>query len=128
MPRASTTTSLFAPDVAETIDFYTDVLGFEVTGRWDEDGRPLWAELARPSPNGLVRLWFFAGALPGKPVPVLTGLIYIFVDDVDAEAAKIAPHVKALWGPEDQEYGLREFGFEDLNGYMLVYAKDTEPV
>lgn len=124
MQRSPTTTSLFAPDVAETLRFYEDVLGFTMTASWEEDGRPLWGEVARDGPEGTARLWFFADALPGRPEPICTGLIYIFVDDVDAEAARLRNGVKVLWGPEDQEYGLRELGIEDPNGYMLCFAKD----
>lgn len=124
MQRSPTTTSLFAPDVAATAKFYVDFLGFDLIAQWDEDGKPLWAEVAREGPEGPARLWFFAGALPGRPKPTLTGLLYFFVDDVDAEAARIKDNVKVLWGPEDQVYGLREVGFEDLNGYTLVFAKD----
>ncbi len=124
MQRSPTTTSLFARDVAETLSFYHEVLGFEITGTWQEDGRPLWGEVARGGPEGTARLWFFAGALPDRPTPVLSGLVYIFVDDVDAELARIAGRAKVLWGPEDQEYGLRELGVEDPNGYMPCFAKD----
>ncbi len=124
MDRAPTTTSLFAPDVAAAVDFYTAKLGFTLSGQWLEDGKPLWAEVAREGPNGMARLWFFAGALPGRPEPILTGLIYIFVDDVDAEFARIKDSLQIRWGPEDQMYGIREVGFEDVNGYTLVFAQD----
>ena len=64
---------------------------------------------------------------PGE-TPLLTGLLYLFVDDVDTEADRLKPHVKLIWGPEDMAYGLREFGFEDPNGYRVVLARDLEPV
>ena len=55
---------------------------------------------------------------------LLPASFYLFVDDVDAEAERLKSLVKAIWGPEDMDYGLREFGFEGLNGYRLVLAQD----
>ncbi|NJM34976.1 MAG: hypothetical protein HC850_10055 [Rhodomicrobium sp.] len=122
MKRSPVTPSLYAPDIAAAIRFYTELLGFEKTGSYkDDSGAEIWAEAAR----GEARIWFFSHALDGRPQPVFSGLIYIFIEDVDGMAAKLSGKVKALWGPETQDYGLREFAIEDLNGYMLVFAKDV---
>jgi hypothetical protein len=108
--------------VPQTVRFYTGTLGFTQTGNYkDETGSEIWAEVAL----GEARIWFFSGALEGRPQPLFTGLIYVFVDDVDAVATALAGKVKVLWGPETQEYGLRELGIEDCNGYMIVFAKDV---
>ena len=112
--------SLKVPDVETAVAFYAGILGFEPTGRWEAAGELVWAEMTR----GKARLWFFRDAQDPLDKPALTGFLYIFVDDVDAEAARLKDKVKTVWGPEDMEYGLREFGFEDLNGYRLVFAKD----
>ncbi len=67
-----------------------------------------------------------ANALPDQPAPVMSGLIYLFVEDVDALAARLAPQpVPIEWGPETQDYGLRELAIRDLNGYRLVFATDA---
>lgn len=120
MSHAAITPSLHAPDLEETIAFYIDVLGFSETGNWEEGGDKIWAELTR----GEARLWLFSNALERPSSPVMSGLLYIFVDDVYAEAAALQEKVKVRWGPEDQPYGLRELGFEDPNGYLLVFAQD----
>ncbi len=56
---------------------------------------------------------------------MFSGLIYVFVDDVDAVAKHLEGQVPFEWGPETQEYGLREFGIRDVNGYYLVFARDV---
>ena len=66
-----------------------------------------------------------ANALTHHPKPVLSGLIYVFVDDVDSTAAHLDGKVPFDWGPETQDYGLRELGIHDLNGYYLVFAQDA---
>lgn len=122
MNRAPITPSLFAPDLPATVGFYVDVLGFRQTGSYKEaDGSKVWAEVSL----GESRVWFFANALTGHSEPVFSGLIYLFVDDVDEVATRLDGRVAFEWGPETQEYGLRELGIKDLNGYYLVFAVDV---
>lgn len=125
MQRSALTISLYAPDVAAAVAFYVDVLGFTQTGSWSQNGAPpIWAEVARDGPKGTARIWFFSHQIETRPGPGLSGLIYLFIDDVDAEAARLQGQVTFRWGPEDQEYGLRELGIEDLNGYLICFARD----
>ena len=121
MKRAPVTPSLFAPDLTETVRFYVETLGFRQTGSYQEDGgSEIWAEVAL----GESRIWFFSHPLDEHSKPVFSGLIYVFVDDVDAFAERLEGHVPFEWGPETQEYGLRELAVRDINGYYLVFARD----
>ncbi|NQV79710.1 MAG: VOC family protein [Alphaproteobacteria bacterium] len=121
MTRAPVTPSLYVPDLAAALRYYTDTLGFAETAAFEEDGQTFWAEVSL----GPSRLWFFATPLDGHPKPSFSRLIYVFIDDVDAVAARLKGHVPFEWGPETQPYGLRELGIKDLNGYYLVFAKDV---
>ena len=122
MKRSPVTPSLFAPNLPETVRFYVETLKFRQTGSYKEpDGTEIWAEVAL----GEGRIWFFSHALDGQPDPVFSGLIYVFVEDVDDVAAMLAGRVPFEWGPETQEYGLRELGIKDVNGYYLVFARDV---
>lgn len=121
MKRSPVTPSLYVPDLDAALRFYTQILGFTKTDAYEEDGDTYWAEVAR----GEARLWFFANALDDLPNPTFSGLIYVFVDDVDALATQLDGQVPFEWGPETQPYGLRELGIKDLNGYYLVFAKDV---
>ncbi len=121
MDRSPVTPSLFAPDVSDSVRFYVETLGFRHTGSYKEDdGTEIWAEVALKES----RIWLFSHPLDDRPEPVFSGLIYVFVDDVDAVAKRLAGRVPFEWGPETQEYGLRELGVKDINGYCLVFAKD----
>lgn len=120
MKRSAVTPSLYVPDVAAAVRFYKDILGFSQTGSWEEGGALIWAEVALSE----ARVWFFSSTIEDKPGPAFSGLLYLFVEDVDAIAAMLRGKVAIRWGPEDQPYGLRELGIEDLNGYLLVFAKD----
>ncbi len=122
MKRSALTPSLMVPSVADAVAFYVEHLGFEQSGGWDDEGELVWAEVSR----GEARIWFYRDAMRPEAAPDFTGFLYLFVDDVDAEAERLKPLVKTIWGPEDMDYGLREFGFEDVNGYRLVLAKDID--
>ena len=122
MKRAPVTPSLFAPSLPETVHYYVETLGFRQTGSYKEaDGSEIWAEVSL----GKARIWFFANALVERPEPAFSGLIYVFVDDVDEIASRLGGRVPFEWGPETQEYGLRELGIKDINGYYLVFARDV---
>ena len=119
------TVSLQVPDVAAAVRFYVEVLAFEQTGSWADGGEPIWAEVSRPGPNGVARIWFFSHPLPGMPKATFSGVIYLFVGDVQTEADRLRGTVPFRWGPELMPYGLRELGIEDLNGYLVCFAEDA---
>ncbi len=73
----------------------------------------------------MARIWFFCHGIEDKPGPAFSGLIYLFVDDVDAEAKRLKGGATIRWGPEDQHYGLRELCIEDYNGYLVWFAQDV---
>lgn len=125
MERNACIPSLYTPNLPATITFYVDRLGFAVTGTWDEDGALRWAEVSCPGPVGTARVWLFADALDGRPVPALTGVLYLFLGPVLPFAERLAGLPIVRWGPEVQPYGLRELGIEDPNGYLLCLAEDV---
>lgn len=115
-----TVPSLLAANLAETISFYTEKLGFRLSGRYPEQGPADWAELRRDD----VCLQFFANPpadLPDRPV--ISGTLYFFPDDLTALAEELAGKVTFAWGPELMDYGQREFGIQDCNGYFLAFAE-----
>jgi hypothetical protein len=56
--------------------------------------------------------------------PICSGTFYFYSEDVTALAAEFREKVNFAWGPEVMEYGMREFGLQDPNGYYLAF---TEP-
>ena len=122
MPHPLVIPSLYAPDLSATIRFYVETLGFSQTGSYaNDDGVPIWAEVR----SGEARLWFFSQPLPDHPNPSFSGMIYVAVGDVDGFASRIADHIEVAWGPETMDYGYRELGVRDCNGYLLVFAQET---
>lgn len=54
----------------------------------------------------------------------MSGVIYFFTDALDELATSCRGRVVIEWGPEVMDYGMREFGIRDPNGYFLAF---TEP-
>ena len=122
MKRSPVTPSLYAPDISKTVEFYINKLAFEQTASYtDDNGAEIWTEVALDES----RLWFFANPLSQQPGPAFSGLIYLFVPDVDLVSARLSTKVSVEWGPKTQDYGLRELGIRDINGYYIVFAHDV---
>jgi hypothetical protein len=106
-------------DVAATIAWYQQV-GFELRGIQPEEGAPTWCEVAR---DGVV-LQFLGGETPWPEPPTFTGTLYFRPGDLDAFHEEIKGRVDPAWGPEVRDWGEREIGLRDPNGYFLTF---TEP-
>jgi catechol 2,3-dioxygenase-like lactoylglutathione lyase family enzyme len=105
-------------DLAHTIQFYVDVLGFVVDSKWPADN-PTDCILD----NGHVHLAFGTDPQNWYPDPALSGQLWIEVDDVTALHANVAGKVAIEWGPEVYSYGRREFAIKDPNGYLLTFIQ-----
>ncbi len=113
--------ALLVRDMAETLAFYRQ-LGFRVVGCHPDEVKPTWAEIQRDS----VALQFHTEPSCGTPgTPVCSGTFYFFPESVSALAEELRGKVDFAWGPEVMDYGMREFGIQDPNGYYLAFA---EPV
>ena len=108
---------LTTQNIKETFDFYTKVLGFECN-TFDKNAG--WASFKRDN----VTIMFSA---PNAHIPFekpeFTGSLYMYTNDVDYEWEKIKKKVSLCYPIETFDYGMREFGFYDNNGYLLKYGK-----
>jgi uncharacterized glyoxalase superfamily protein PhnB len=105
-------------DIAKSIAYYGDALGFQVTFQY---GEPLfYACLSRDE----VALHLLAASktkqLPGH------GSICVFVKDVDAIHAELVKRgAKVIKPPQDYAYGMRDFDLVDLDGNRLIYGMES---
>lgn len=107
--------ALLVRDMAATLAFY-ERLGFVVGAQQGA----AWAEVRR----GAIALQFHTEAPHGTPTtPVCSGTFYFFPPSVLALAEEWRDRVPFAWGPEVMDYGQREFGIQDPNGYWLAFAE-----
>lgn len=112
---------LYTNDVAASIRFYEDVLGFTCDAKIKDNG---WASLSKDSirimlskPN--VHQSFSASAF--------TGSFYFNVTNADELWNEIHSHIKICYPPETFEWGMREFAIYDNNGYVLQFGHEVNP-
>ena len=111
---------LLVADMRETLDFYLNRLGFTQTGYYPIESNPVRTEVRRDG----VALIFFSESMRGLgDTPAQSGLIYVFPESVDALVREFRGKVPFLWGPEETEFGVREFAIRDPNGYVLAFAE-----
>jgi catechol 2,3-dioxygenase-like lactoylglutathione lyase family enzyme len=129
MPDKATLTSItpffIVDDVAPSVAFYRDRLGFEVTYAAPDD-QPFFVMLRRdgvslmlkailpevhPSPNHRQHPWARWDA-------------YVYTADPDALAAELGGRGVTLHAPlADTEDGLRGFEVQDPDGYVLFFGR-----
>jgi hypothetical protein len=107
--------SLLAKDLEITLAFYQR-LGFCRSGGSCESG---WLEVMRD--NAILQFHHETSAgMP--PEPIMSGTIYLHIDDLECVASAARGHVSFEWGPEAMEYGNVEFAVRDPNGYLVAFS------
>jgi len=103
-----------------TIEFYTGTLGFTLEETLQDGEIISWCSLYRDevsimfcSPNTHMNY----GSI------LLTGSIYINVEDVDTVWEELKDKCSVLYNLENFDHGMREFAIKDNNGYVLNFGE-----
>ena len=59
----------------------------------------------------------------GVTPPIMSGVLYVQVDDVLAVHEDLKLKTEVLWGPEAMPYGFLEFAISDCNGYTISFGQ-----
>lgn len=122
--------NLMVYDVQETIDYYNDLLGFElVQSVPDENGTLQWAMMKK---NEFVVMFqemsslqmdipFFKEISPGGSLN-----FYIKIDDVKSFYDEVKEAYRLVSDLEKSLYNTLEFSISDINGYILTFAQDLK--
>jgi uncharacterized glyoxalase superfamily protein PhnB len=123
----SATPNLLVSDMAASLAFYRDVLGFQI-------------ETTVPDAAPFVFVWLKRGGVAiflndAKPVvaqfPSLraggTSTLFVIVDDVDALHAQLSGKAQIVMPLTDQFYGMRECAILDPDGYLITFAQRIAP-
>ena len=106
---------LFVSDVAQTIAYYRDILGYDTNQDRDDWGS---AQLGNAT--------FFFRKSEGEIHPVWC---FVSVEEVDDLCTELrAKGATILEAPADQPWGFRQFKLEDLNGYLLIYFRLSDGI
>jgi uncharacterized glyoxalase superfamily protein PhnB len=105
-------------DLPGSIRFYVETLGFRLEAH---DEAAAWASLHL---DGVAIM--LAGPnehLPSEQ-PRFTGSLYFRTDEVDACWNRVREKAAVCYPLESFEYGMREFGIFDNNGYLLQFGQE----
>ncbi len=126
MSFSSLMPNIMVEDVSQTLEFYTQILGFEQTSVMPESGPPVWTMVQRDQ----VQIMFQSRATLTEEYPVFQDqpigaslTHYMTVDQVDDLHQELKDQVKVIREPHTTFYGRREFAFLDCNGHVLVYSQ-----
>ena len=122
----SVTPNLLVRDVAKSLAFYRDVLGFTI-GETVPDKEPfvfVWMKHGDVSVflndiNAAAHDYPAAASLPQGG----TAALFFIITDVDGYHAKVAPKTKVIMPLKTQFYGLREFAVTDPDGHIITFAE-----
>ena len=107
----------YAENLLPILDFYTGALGFVADTVHPDHEDPEVLILN----HGRVSIMY---AKVG-PMPESRGQLNFEVDNVDKVLAGLPEAITPDWGPEDFDYGRREFAIRDPNGILLVFSMPT---
>ena len=123
------TPNLMVEDVARTLAFYRQTLGFEVQTTLPEQEPFDFAIVQRDG----VELMFQSRASLSENVPALAGspiaasqTFYIEVSGIRDLYESLRDVVEILVDFHETFYGTQEFYFRDINGYILSFSENVQ--
>ncbi|MHC4586369.1 MAG: VOC family protein [Planctomycetota bacterium] len=134
------TTNMMVEDVGHTVDFYSEVLGFELVMGVPENSQEIVTTRQKDQALGFaimkcgnIEMMFQAKQSLTKEIPELSGMdiggsltFYIEVKDVRELYAKLKDKVTIVKDMQTTFYGMQEFYIRDCNGYILTFAGEIQ--
>jgi catechol 2,3-dioxygenase-like lactoylglutathione lyase family enzyme len=108
-------------DIQKSVAFYTGFLGFTVAWRAANDGGGENCMLMA----GATKLLLSTGSHLGDR-PQFTRTLYFHMAGVEEFFERVKSRVAIVWPLETMNYGQKEFGVRDCDGYTLAFAEALE--
>jgi uncharacterized glyoxalase superfamily protein PhnB len=116
---------LFVEDIARSLGFYRDTLGFERVDAWEPGGKLAWCYLKR---GGAALMLQQATDEDGPPTGRGHGVgFYFYCDDADGEYARLHAGGLVLDPPKIAFYGMKQLFVTDPDGYALCFQNRVKP-
>jgi uncharacterized glyoxalase superfamily protein PhnB len=132
MKFSDVTPNLVVTDVSRSLEFYRDVLGFTLVTTVP-DGAPFafaWMQRDGVSVflNARDAVVKENAELGGRPIGGSNAMFIALeagsvAEGVDAMRAAVAGRARIIMELKNQFYGMREFGLEDPDGYVIFFAQ-----
>ena len=132
MKFTDVTPNLVVSDIDRSIAFYRDVLGFSVFGTVPDAAPFVFAWMQRDGVNVFLNtvgpIKDEHPELAARPIGG-TATMYMMIEaespsaGIDALFDLVKSKARVIMPPKDQFYGMREFGIEDPDGYVIFAAQ-----
>lgn len=124
------TPNLVVRDVAASLNFYRTVLGFQPGFTVPDDPPYVFGSVT----SGAVEIFFNDQKAVAEDYPALGAkpiggslTLFIEVDGIEEIFNKVQQQgLKITMAMKDQFYGMREFAFEDPEGWVITFAQRIE--
>jgi len=120
------TPNLIVSDVARSVAFYRDLLGFAVAATVPDEAPYVFASVQ----SGSVEIFLNAPEPAVAEYPAfkdrpIGGTLTLFIEVVDIARvhASLKGSVRIVMPLEHKWYGVTEFAFEDPDGYVITFAE-----
>jgi uncharacterized glyoxalase superfamily protein PhnB len=115
---------LFVEDVTRSVGFYRDLLGFELTQKWEPEGTLSWCRLERGHAALMLQL-----ACPGEDGtaeerPKGVGFFFL-CEDAQAMYEELVGKGVDLEPPQVVFYGMNQLFLQDPDGYELCFQNQA---
>jgi len=111
-------------NMKETVDFYQNILGFEMGMAFPDVENPEYADLSK---DGMVLMFIPAKdhGIGGEEKLGIGVYLYMEIDGyIDEYYAELkSKGVNIVADIKDEPYGVRDFSIKDINGYQLTFTK-----
>lgn len=113
------TPMLETKNIKETIEFYTAKLQFTCDSFVEEWG---WSQVSKDS-------FSIMFTIPNEhrnfPEPIMSGSLYMTVDNIESFWQSVKDTCKVCYPLQAFDYGMKEFGIYDNNGYLLQFGQEV---
>jgi len=120
------TPNLMVEDVNQTVDFYKNVLGFDLIATVPETGRFNWAMMKQ----GGVEMQFQLRASLAEEIPAFKDrsiggslTLYVGVEGIEELHGRLKDKVAIVQAMHTTFYGTQEFALQDINGFVISFAE-----
>lgn len=113
---------LWTENLNDTIDFYTQILGFTLQGKSEEWQ---WASLDK---NGIEIMLTKPNEHEKFNRIGFTGSFYFVVDEVNELWEELKTKTKICYEIETFDWEMREFAVYDNNGYILQFGQHIDEI
>ena len=111
---------LFVSDMARSVAFYCQGLGFDLVKKWEPGGKLTWCRVQRAGAALMLQQ-----DCPDEDGPVAgrgRGVVFYFIcDDVDALHAEFTSRGVSVAPPTNAHYDMRQIRVPDPDGYDVWF-------